>query len=72
MSQEVGARKVGHIDLLCYYVHVCLNIIVYLLVCVCCVDFEEAISSYYQVIAESAAPIKQECPNGKLSVMKNR
>ena len=41
-------------------------------VCVYCVDFEEAISSYYQVIAESAAPTKQEYPNGELSVMKNR
>ena len=68
----MGARKVGHIDLLCYYVHVCLSIIVCLLVRVYCVDFEEAISSYYQVIAESAAPTKQEYPNGELSVMKNR
>lgn len=37
---------------------------VYVLLMLCLVDFEEAISSYYQVIAEST-PTNQESRNGE-------
>lgn len=61
MSLEVDARKVG---LLYMYVHMYNSSTIKHACDKLCmlVDFEEAISSYYQVIAESS-PTKQACNN---------